>query len=143
MQEAVRRWGRLVVLHNNVGASVGGGDKPLDERALGTLAGTPQRLGSPYVFWHGEAGERYLNVASRFAALSRRAVAHAIKARRPPPHRFRFHDLRHWFAVDYLRRGGGIYDLQKILGHSSIRTTEIYLDYLTPDEQAAAKRGVL
>jgi len=31
MQEAVRRRGRLDILHNNVGVSVGGGDKPLDE----------------------------------------------------------------------------------------------------------------
>src|SRR5438477_1401385 len=29
--EAVRRWGRIDILHNNVGVSVGGGDKPLDE----------------------------------------------------------------------------------------------------------------
>jgi NAD(P)-dependent dehydrogenase (short-subunit alcohol dehydrogenase family) len=31
LQEAARRWGRLDILHNNVGVSVGGGDKPLDE----------------------------------------------------------------------------------------------------------------
>jgi NAD(P)-dependent dehydrogenase (short-subunit alcohol dehydrogenase family) len=31
IQEAVQRWGRLDILHNNVGVSVGGGDKPLDE----------------------------------------------------------------------------------------------------------------
>ncbi len=31
IEEAVRRWGRLDILHNNVGVSVGGGDKPLDE----------------------------------------------------------------------------------------------------------------
>lgn len=31
MQEAVRCWGRIDILHNNVGVSVGGGDKPLDE----------------------------------------------------------------------------------------------------------------
>ena len=31
MQEAVRRWARIDILHNNVGVSVGGGDKPLDE----------------------------------------------------------------------------------------------------------------
>jgi NAD(P)-dependent dehydrogenase (short-subunit alcohol dehydrogenase family) len=29
--EAVRRWGRIDILHNNVGVSVGGGDKPLLE----------------------------------------------------------------------------------------------------------------
>lgn len=102
---------------------------PLDDRALGTLVGTPQRLGSAVVFWHS-TGERYLNVASRFAAIARRAGC-----------RFRFHDLRHWFAVDYLRRGGSIYQLQQILGHSSIKTTEIYLDYLTPDERDQAKAG--
>src|SRR4051794_8339898 len=28
---AVERWGRIDILHNNVGVSVAGGDKPLDE----------------------------------------------------------------------------------------------------------------
>lgn len=112
---------------------------PLDERALGTYAGTPQRLGCPYVFWH-EPGSRYLNVATRFAKIVRAAQAKARKENRPVPQHFRFHDLRHWFAVDYLRRGGSIYRLQQILGHSSIRTTEIYLDYLTPEEQDVSKQ---
>ena len=31
MQEAVARWGRIDILHNNVGVSVAGGDKPLLE----------------------------------------------------------------------------------------------------------------
>src|SRR5689334_8340086 len=31
MEEAVRRWGRIDILHNNVGVSVGGSDKPIDE----------------------------------------------------------------------------------------------------------------
>jgi len=31
MQEAVRLWGRLDILHNNVGVSIAGGDKPLAE----------------------------------------------------------------------------------------------------------------
>jgi NAD(P)-dependent dehydrogenase (short-subunit alcohol dehydrogenase family) len=31
MEEAVRLWGRIDILHNNVGVSIGGGDKPLDE----------------------------------------------------------------------------------------------------------------
>jgi integrase len=51
---------------------------------------------------------------------------------------FRFHDLRHLFAVTYLQRGGNIYDLQRILGHGSIKTTELYLDYLTPAERRHA-----
>jgi integrase/recombinase XerD len=38
-----------------------------------------------------------------------------------------FHTLRHSFAVNYLRRGGNLVYLQRILGHSSITTTERYL----------------
>lgn len=104
---------------------------PLDERAVGTIAGTPRHLHCPYIFWH-EPGDRYRNVASRFRVIAKRALGEKA---------FRFHDLRHWFAVDYLRRGGSIYTLQQILGHKSLKTTEIYLTYLTPDEQAGTKAG--
>ncbi|MCG8356878.1 MAG: hypothetical protein MI920_15015 [Kiloniellales bacterium] len=41
--------------------------------------------------------------------------------------------------VDYLREGGYIYDLQQNLGHTSIKTTKIYLDYLTPAEAKISK----
>lgn len=37
------------------------------------------------------------------------------------------HTLRHSFAVNYLRNGGNLYMLQRILGHSSIVTTERYI----------------
>lgn len=70
------------------------------------------------------------NFPSRYAAWRRK---HGVK--------FRFHDLRHLFAVTYLQRGGNIYDLQRILGHSSIKTTELYLNYLTPEERRAAMMG--
>lgn len=112
----------------------------LDERALGTLSGTPINMRTRYVFWHG-AGDRYANVSSRFGEIMRRAVAAAKSESRPVPRRFRFHDLRHWYAVDDLRRGNSIYTLQQQLGHSSIKTTELYLAFLTPAEQDAAKRG--
>ena len=37
--------------------------------------------------------------------------------------------------------GGDIYTLSQHLRHSSVKTTEIYLDFLTPEEAEAAKRG--
>lgn len=111
---------------------------PLDDRAWGTIKGTPAHISAPWVFWHqdGDDIHRYNNVASNFAQLHRRLFKQKKISRK-----FRFHDLRHWYAVDYLRAGGNIYDLQQILGHSSIKTTELYLDFLTPDEKKTAKHG--
>jgi integrase len=39
---------------------------------------------------------------------------------------FRFHDLRHTFASWYMMKGGDLYELAKILGHSNIKMTERY-----------------
>jgi hypothetical protein len=41
--------------------------------------------------------------------------------------------------VQWLKDGGSIYDLQARLDHSSIKTTEIYLKYLTPEKGRVAK----
>ncbi len=38
------------------------------------------------------------------------------------------HAIRHAFAVWFLSKGGNPRVLQRILGHSSLRTTEVYLD---------------
>jgi len=101
---------------------------PLLELAAGTLTGTPRHPTSPLVFWHGD-GEPFRNFAANFKAWrDRQGIT------------FRFHDLRHYFAVMYLRGGGYIYDLQAILGHASIKTTEMYLRYLTPEEKQRAMR---
>ena len=40
--------------------------------------------------------------------------------------RFSPHTLRHTFAVGYLRAGGNLFYLSKILGHTSVKTTERY-----------------
>lgn len=37
------------------------------------------------------------------------------------------HGLRHYFAQNYLRMGGDLYRLARILGHTNIATTAIYL----------------
>lgn len=41
--------------------------------------------------------------------------------------RFSPHTLRHTFAVQYLRAGGNLFYLSKILGHTSVTTTQKYL----------------
>jgi integrase/recombinase XerD len=37
------------------------------------------------------------------------------------------HNFRHCFAINYIRNGGDIYRLSRILGHMSITTTQLYL----------------
>lgn len=106
--------------------------------AYETFRSTPAHFSAPFVFWHDD-GEPYRNVASRFAAIvdSAQKAAQAEGAEFRP---FPFHHLRHRFAVDYLKSGrGSIYDLQKHLGHASVKTTELYLAYLTPEEARRAK----
>lgn len=104
--------------------------------ALETLRAIPVHLHCQWVFHHG--GEPYRNVASRFRQLvlsAQKSAQEAGRQFRP----FRFHDLRHLFAVEYLKGGGSLYALQKIMGHSSVKVTEMYLDYLTPQEADKAR----
>jgi len=37
------------------------------------------------------------------------------------------HAFRHCFAVSYIRNGGDLYRLSRILGHTSLSTTQLYL----------------
>jgi integrase/recombinase XerD len=100
-----------------------------------------RHIKSPYVFYHGD-GERWKSPASRFGNI-RRGVARKAAQASIGFTGFRFHDLRHLYAVEYLKaRKGSLYDLQQLLGHASVKTTEIYLAFLTPEQKKAAMHGV-
>lgn len=103
--------------------------------AYDVLRGLPAAIGAAPLFWH-HGGEPYRNLSSRFAWLVKE-LAEAHSDFRP----FRFHDLRHYHAVAWLKSGRSIYDLQHRLGHTSIKTTEMYLAYLTSEEIHVAKHG--
>ena len=104
-----------------------------------SLTALPAFVGKPHLFWH-DKGEPYTSFAPTFNKLMNRVEAWA-KANGIEFRRFRFHHLRHRHAVDWLKSGRDIYTLQGRLGHTSIKTTEMYLDYLTPDEIQVAKFG--
>jgi len=38
------------------------------------------------------------------------------------------HKFRHTFARTWLERGGELYSLSRLMGHSSVKVTEIYLE---------------
>jgi integrase/recombinase XerD len=120
--------------------------------AYQALRAAPARLGCKWLFWHHD-GQPFRSVSERFHELVEAVHARAIAEEKeraaaagedpgePDFRPFTFHHLRHRFAVDYLKAGGSIYDLQQHLGHSSVKTTEIYLAFLTPDEARRAKQG--
>jgi integrase len=66
-------------------------------------------------------GSRFLGMPSRWRELVRGAGVPI----------FRMHDLRHTYAIRWLQAGGSIYPLSRRLGHSTVRTTEIYAAWLT------------
>lgn len=113
---------------------------PLSRKARRIIDRQPQKLGCPWVFRHS-GGERWSSPSARFGDIQRRVAKKAQKAAQEYAH-FRFHDLRHLYAVEYLRaKRGSLYDLQRLLGHDSVTTTEIYLKHLTPEQQLAATHG--
>jgi len=94
---------------------------------------------SPYVF-NTKLGTPYRRVTEMWREVVIRAQKMAQRdGRKLTP--MRFHDLRHEYAIRYLENGGSLYTLQKLLGHGSIRQTEWYLAYLTPEQQEIAMRG--
>ena len=50
------------------------------------------------------------------------------------------HSFRHTFALNYLRRGGSVFHLQKVLGHASLEMTRRYTNLMTEDLQAVHQR---
>lgn len=64
-------------------------------------------------------------LSPRLIQMRVKAVAEKARIRKPVSP----HVLRHTFAVTYLHKGGNIRALQSILGHSSLLTTDVYLNY--------------
>ena len=114
----------------------------------------PAFVGKPWMFWR-EDDKRARNDSKREltfrgdklddASQNFRRITDATEAwckdNRKQFVRFVFHDLRHRHCVDYLASGENIYDLKDRVGHSTLKQTEEYLRYITPDQARVAKYG--
>jgi len=84
-----------------------------------------QQRKNGFVFENPETGDRYKCISRAYNTARKRAGLEDL----------RFHDLRHTFAMRFLRNGGNIYTLSKILGHESVNTTQKF--YLKTDVHEA------
>ncbi len=102
---------------------------PLNERLLQLLDKLKRnKNGDVFVFATGEGGALNGNILSRdFRKLCRQCGVKGAS----------IHTLRHTFASYLAMKGVDLYTVQKLLGHSSIKTTEIYA-HLAPDYLRAA-----
>jgi integrase/recombinase XerD len=50
--------------------------------------------------------------------------------------------LRHTFGTRWLQAGGDIYELSKILGHSSVAVTEAHYAHLQKEDLVAASQQI-
>jgi len=79
--------------------------------------------------WLTQFGERYYG--DTFAKLLKLyAKRSGVSGPRVSPHTF-----RHYFAVKYLREGGDPMSLARILGHTSLNMTQVYVKYTGSDLQ--------
>jgi len=111
----------------------------MDERALAVLAWQPRTSPWPFPAKDRTTGEYrpYKQASTNWQEAKARAQKSAQKDKwHYTP--FRLHDLRHIYAIEHLASGGNLYALQLQLGHGTIRQTEEYLQYLTPEEAKLA-----
>jgi integrase/recombinase XerD len=121
-----------------------------EDFGLALFSALPVSLETKALFWHRRiAGKRsqgqqpakpYLQISNNFARMVRETAEQAQKQ----DHDFRpftFHHLRHLHAVNWLKSGRSIYVLKDRLGHTSVKTTEMYLAYLTAEEKQRVMFG--
>lgn len=111
----------------------------LSAQAVELISAQPRDFGHDLIFCRPD-GSSFKQAASDFTHVRRSVMVQRAREGQTFV-RFRFHDLRHLYAVEALRSGTSIYDLQKHLGHSSIKVTEMYLAHLTPEEAAKSQFG--
>jgi integrase/recombinase XerD len=106
------------------------------KRVLKTYIDTERRALNPritQVFLTNQGTPSTVVTLSR--RISKIAQAADVKSTKRGPHTF-----RHTFAVEYIRAGGDVFSLQKILGHSTLDMTRQYVHLAQSDIREAHRK---
>ena len=100
---------------------------PLSNGVLTLLANVPHDDRCPYVFANPKTKKPYCAIFNSWNTARKQAGLSEV----------RIHDLRHSFASFLVNAGRSLYEVQRILGHTQIRTTARY-SHLSQDTLLAA-----
>ena len=89
---------------------------PLNEGALRILEQVRGKSRSDYVFGNPKTGHHYTHIFSAWDTARKKAGLPNV----------RLHDLRHTFASLLVNNGRSLYEVQKLLGHTQVKTTQRY-----------------
>jgi integrase len=101
----------------------------LTDSAIGVLNVIPRVQGCDFVFVGRRFGQPLVGIHKQLLAVQRRA---GVKPFRP-------YDLRHSAATGALASGADVRAVQALLGHSDLRTTQIYLHASSSRKRGAAE----
>ena len=90
-----------------------------------------------YLKVRGTENEDYLFCNLEGRQLTKNALCNIVSKynRKRGVHRTGIHLFRHYFAKNYIQNGGNALKLQKILGHSTLKETQRYVDLFGRDLQ--------
>jgi integrase len=100
---------------------------PLSDGALTLLATMPQKSGCEWAFANPETGKPYVSIFYAWNTARKSVGLSDV----------RMHDLRHSFASLLINSGRPLYEVQHILGHTQVKTTQRYA-HLSQDTLLAA-----
>lgn len=89
---------------------------PMSDGVLGILDAVPRIEGSPYVFPNPDTKKPFVTIHYTWDTARKKAGLQDV----------RLHDLRHSFASILINSGRSLYEVQHLLGHTQVKTTERY-----------------
>lgn len=100
---------------------------PLSDGALTILSTMPRDMNCPWVFANPDTAKPYVSIFCAWDTARKHAGLSDV----------RIHDLRHSFASLLINSGRTLYEVQHLLGHSQVKTTQRYA-HLSQDTLLAA-----